>query len=251
MIAPRATAGIWAMLALATGAGVAQAQEWSTSFTLYGFLPWADTEISRSGVGSVDSLATPGDVIDALEFTFMFAGEIRYGNFSLLHDTIYTELGSGGTLSGPFASTVNVDTRSLLATTALGYALYEDGRTLLQGFAGARVVDIETDVSLRGGGPIGIGVDAGVDKRWVDPVFGLRGRFAVSEKVTFGGFANVGGFGAGSDLTVDVFGGFDYAFSDRISANAGFRYIYIDYESSGTELELQLYGPLLGMTVRF
>ena len=52
-------------------------------------------------------------------------------------------------------------------------------------------------------------------------MIGLRGRVAISDKLSLGGFASIGGFGVGSDLSFDVFAGVDYAFSERFSANAG------------------------------
>jgi len=139
----------------------------------------------------------------------------------------------------------------LLATAALGYVLYEEDGTLIQGYGGLRVVDVSTDVSLAGGGPVGVGFDARVDKTWVDPIIGLRGRVALNEKVSLGGFASIGGFGVGSDLSFDIFGGVEYAFSDRFSANAGFRYMSFDYDGNNADLDLEMYGPVVGITMRF
>ena len=45
--------------------------------------------------------------------------------------------------------------------------------------------------------------------------------------------------------------GLDYAISEHFSANAGFRYLSIDYEADKADIKMKLYGPLLGVTVRF
>ncbi|MFX0542450.1 hypothetical protein ACEWPM_012045 [Roseovarius sp. S4756] len=240
-----------ASAAVTLSAGAAMAQEYQNSVTLYGLVPWVDTEVTGSGGNSANSSAKPGDIIDALDFTYMVAGESRFGKFSLLYDAIYTDLGESGTLGGPFAGQTNVDVKMQLASAALGYALYEENGKLLQGYGGIRVVDVRTDVGLVGGGPVGAAFDARIDKTWVDPMIGLRGRIELNEKVSLGGFASIGGFGVGSDISYDIFGGFEYALSDRFSANAGFRYLSFDYDGDTADLELEMYGPVAGITLRF
>jgi hypothetical protein len=43
----------------------------------------------------------------------------------------------------------------------------------------------------------------------------------------------------------------DYAVSDRISANAGFRYMSFDYDAGNADLDLEIYGPVVGITIKF
>lgn len=232
-------------------AGQATAQDYQNSVTFYGLIPWVDTEMTGSGGNSAESSTTPGDIIDALDLTFMVAGESRFGKFSFLYDALYTDLSEKGTLGGPFAGSAKVDVEMLLATAALGYVLHEGNSTLLQGYGGVRIVDVTTDVRLAGGGPVGAGFDATVNDSWFDPIIGLRGRMALSEKVSLGGFASIGGFGVGSELSFDIFGGVEYAFSERFSANAGFRYMSFDYEGKNADLDLEMYGPVVGITMKF
>lgn len=227
------------------------AQDYQNSLTLYGLVPWVDTEVTGSRGNSAESSVTPSDIIDSLDFGFMAAGESRFGKFSLIYDAFYSDLGENGTLGGPFAGSTTVDVKMLLASAALGYVLHEENGNLLQGYGGIRVVDVRTDVGLVGGGPVGAAFDARIDKTWVDPMIGLRGRVELNDKVSLGGFASIGSFGVGSDFSYDIFGGLEYAFSDRFSANAGFRYMSFDYDGGTTDLELEMYGPVFGITLRF
>ena len=62
--------------------------------------------------------------------------------------------------------------------------------------------------------------DTSVD--WVDPIVGVRGAIALSERWTLSGFADVGGFDGSSDLSWEVYGGANYAFAERWAATIGF-----------------------------
>lgn len=240
------------MLAAALLPSAALADEWSGSVTIYGWLPWMDLEATpNNGSGSTSISLDPVDILDALKFTFMAAGDVHYGRIGLLHDFIYTDLGSSGRLSGPFASKVDVDVKMLLATMALGYQVYVEDGKLIEPYAGVRYVDIKTDITIKGGGPVGLNKSADVDVDWWDPVIGVRGRAPLTEKLSAIGFADIGGFGAGSEFTWEVFGGLDYAFSPNFSANAGFRYLSIDYEGSKADIDMDMYGPVIGATLRF
>ncbi|MDH3668854.1 MAG: hypothetical protein OEN23_18180 [Paracoccaceae bacterium] len=240
------------VLAATLGPDAARSEELSGSVTVYGWLPWIDAEVtSRSGGGSAETSISAGDVLEALKFAFMAAGEVHYGRIGLIHDTVYADLGNDGSLSGPLSANVEVDTTMLLSTTALSYKVYEQDGYLVAPFAGARYVNIETDVQISGGGPIGVSAAASIDVDWWDPVVGVRGRVPVTDKLSAAGFVDIGGFGTGSEFTWEIFGGIDYAISDRVSAVAGFRYISIDYEASAADVDLDTYGPVMGLTVRF
>jgi opacity protein-like surface antigen len=246
----RAVSGL--VLAAALVPAAARSNELSGSMTVYGWLPWIDGKVTSDSSGeSISTSISAGDVLDSLKFAFMAAGEVHYGRFGFLHDTVYSKLGNDGTLSGPFMADIDVETKALLALNAIGYKAYESEGKLIEPFVGARYVDIETDVNISGGGPMGAEASASVDENWWEPVIGIRARVPLTERLTAGGFADIGGFGVGSDFTWEIFAGFDYAFSSRISANTGFRYISIDYDADNADVDLDMYGPVLGLTVRF
>lgn len=225
----------------------ARGQEVHGAVSLYGWLPALDAEVTSSSGGiSASTSVSASNILDALNFAFMAAGEVHYGRFGLLQDIVYSDLGTSGNLSGPLASKVNVDTNMLISTTAVSYRVW-----LLEPFAGARYVSLEQDVKITGGGPIGIERAASVDLDWWDPVIGMRGRAPITQSLSAAGFVDIGGFGAGSKFTWEVYAGLDYAFTDRISAVAGFRYLSINYKDDGADLKLDTYGPVLGATLRF
>jgi opacity protein-like surface antigen len=239
------------MLAVCLAPEGASPQELHGSATLYGWLPGLDAETSTSGAISPSTSVSGGNVLKALNFAFMAAGEVHYGRFGVLQDLVYADLGTRGNLSGPLASSVDLDTNILISTTAIAYRAFEQQGWSLEPFAGARYVDLEQDVRITGGGPLGLERAASVDLNWWDPVIGLRGRAPITQSLSATGFVDIGGFGAGSQFSWEVYAGLDYAFTDYVSAVAGFRYLSINYEADRADVKLDTYGPVLGATLRF
>ena len=247
----RAASIAGAVLACMTPDG-ARPQDLQGSVTLYGWLPSLDAEVtSRSGGTPAFTSVDAGNVLEALNFAFMAAGEVHYGRVGIIQDFVYADLGAGGNLSGPLASKVNVDTTVLISTTAVGYRAYEQDGWLVEPFAGARYVDLELGVKIAGGGPLGVERAASVDLNWWDPIIGLRGRAPITRSLSAAGFVDIGGFGAGSDFSWEAYAGLDYAFTENVSAVAGFRYLSINYDQGRTEVKLDTYGPVVGAMLRF
>lgn len=239
-------------LAAQLSPSITLADQWSGNATVYGWLPWMDIEVTPdSGEGSVDADISGSDVLDALSFTLMAAGEVYYGRIGLFQDFIYSDLEAGGQLSGPLAADIDAEVKMIVSLTAIGYKVYEEDRTLVEPFAGARYVRIRTDVGIEGGGPVGVAVDVDSKLDWWDPVIGVRGRIPVTRSLTAQAIVDIGGFGVGSDFTWEIYAGLGYALSERWSASLGFRYMSIDYDSGNADLQMEMYGPLVGLTAHF
>ena len=205
------------------------------------------------GSSSTDVSLSLKDILEALKFAFFAGGEVHYGRVGVLQDFVYADLGFDGQLSGPFASNVEIDQKLFLSTTALGYQVYAEDGILIEPYAGARYVSINADLTINSGGPLQIGtkVKDFIDVDWWDPVIGVRGRMPLTETLDASGFANIGGFGVGSKFTWEIYGGLDYAFTESLSANAGFRYLSIDYDTNSSDVKMEIYGPTIGLTLWF
>lgn len=64
-------------------------------------------------------------------------------------------------------------------------------------------------------------------------------------------YADVGGFGASSQVTWQVLGTIDYRIKDWMVLRAGYRHLYIDYHAKLMRLNLAQSGALFGATFRF
>ena len=164
----------------------------------------------------------------------------RKGRWAFIGDAIFMGLGAANEL-------VDVDVDQLVLE-AIGVYMVTDRFRLL---FGARYVDIRSEFDFRG--PLGL--SAGGGDSWVDPVVGFGVEAPMSEKWTFYGRFDAGGFGVGSDLTYQVKLNVAYRLKERTSLIFGYRLIDIDYDD-GTGADRFLYdvlasGPNAGIIFHF
>jgi hypothetical protein len=93
------------------------------------------------------------------------------------------------------------------------------------------------------------------DKTWVDPIAGLTLRTPAAHRLQLRVYTEIGGFGAGSDFTWQIFPSAGIRITDSFSAEIGYRWLDIDYASGADEsrfaYDVLTQGPLLGVGFRF
>lgn len=227
------------------------------SFTLYGWLPSVDGELKYDLGGDDSASVDAGDILDALNMTFMGTLETRRGRWSLLADLIYLDLGSDRNSSVSFAGGSSIDTEVDLALDGWqvglygGYSLYDTGKASLDILAGLRYLSIDTEAELDIDGPLDLNLpsaelSASTDV-W-DGVVGVRGRASINENWFVPYHADVG---AGeSDLTWQAMAGVGYAagWGDVVLV---YRHLAWDEGDDGLLQELSFSGPALAFKFRF
>jgi opacity protein-like surface antigen len=111
-----------------------------------------------------------------------------------------------------------------------------------------RAYGIETDFGLQIGQLAG---EREATVNWIDPIVGFRGAYPLGDRFSVSGRADIGGFGVGSELTWQAYGGVNWLFADSWAATLGYRYMSIDYEADRLTLDIALQGPLIGVTYEF
>jgi opacity protein-like surface antigen len=244
-----------ALLALGLSATAASAQVadwsqgWSGKVTLYAWLPAINgSQEGPDGEPLVD--LDNWSVLEALDMAFMGAAEIRKDRWGLLFDAVYADLGTDGTWVQERVDT-SLDTKLGFYTAAAFYRVHEADRSFVDVYGGARYFDTRASFDLRlPNQNVSNTVDAKLT--WTDPIIGVRGGMPLTERWSVSGFADVGGFESGSDLSWEVYGGANYEFADRWAGTVGYRYISIEKEvSSRAALDINIQGPLLGITYKF
>lgn len=183
-----------------------------------------------------------GDLFKHLEAGVAGRFTLGYGKWSLSTEFSYLKLGVE-------RGTTFADVQQWLIEPTLGYKVHQN----VQLFAGARYNSVDTDVTLFG--PLGFMRSPGGTQTWWDPIIGAQLSFPINEKLSVDGRFDVGGFGAGSDVTWQAFPYLNWRINKRVSAQIGYRWLGTDY-TTGTGLnrfryDVVVQGPQIGLTMHF
>ena len=226
-------------LAFAFTAPAAEAEDWEYDLYLYGL--GAGLEGS-AGIGPVDADVNLGfsDILENLELGAMGSLRARKGDWAVMTDVVFVGLGAAG-------ERASIDVDELILEVDLAYRFSEVFELLF----GARYVDLDADLALRG--PLGLRASAG--ESWVDPVVGLRFEAPVGGKWTVLGRLDAGGFGVGSDFSLQAALHAAYRLGDSASLTLGWRYLDIDYEDGEGrdrfKYDVVTTGPQVGVAFHF
>lgn len=207
------------------------------------------------------------DVMDDLNFggfvnvwgrydRFVFSGDVMYVNTTDSHATgplAALQIPGIGVIPPGASVDADVDTEQFMATLQGGYRVLDMPQFTLDALAGARFWYISNDVTVTASHPAIGSRSASHDESfgWVDPVIGARAFFQLTDKLSLQGQADIGGFGAGSDLTWSALATVNYILTDHLSVSAGYKALDVDYEHDGHVYDTLLSGPVLGLTYRF
>jgi hypothetical protein len=89
---------------------------------------------------------------------------------------------------------------------------------------------------------------------WFDPVIGLRGRFNLTKAFYLTAESDVGGFGIGSDIAVQVYGALGCQVTRCVHSEVGYRYLYDEFrdQSAGDFLyKMSLHGVQISAGINF
>jgi len=85
---------------------------------------------------------------------------------------------------------------------------------------------------------------------WVDPIIGLRGQINFTHWLFLAAQADVGGFGAGSQIAWNVQASLGVNFTRNLFGEVGYRYFYMDYSHGGALYNAAEAGLFLGIGVK-
>lgn len=240
-----------------------EADAWQFEFTPYLFGASLDGKTGVStGLGDVtaDVDMSFDDILENLDSGFMALFEARKGPWMYAVEGVYFKLKDERARSwqGPLGNTT---TGSLDATMteqiyqlSAGYRVMDE-HTKVDVIGAARYTRLDVDFNL----VISTGADllpdgsrsASGTESWWDPVIGVRVLQPFAEAWSFVGYADIGGFGVGSDLTYQILAGVNWQLARSVSAKVGYRYLYQDYEDNGFIWDMTASGMYLGVGFRF
>ncbi len=233
---------------LALWSGAASAQDWDFTGAIYGWGPGTQVDVSTP-FGEVSGELSFADAWETLDLAFMGIVTAENGRLGFILDSVFLKLSDDRATPGALGfsgAALSSDIRLINAYATWQVLATANGR--LDAVAGARFYDTETSVTLTGGpGPVG----TIISDNWVDPVLGLRYRADFGSDWYTTLFADVGGFGTGSEFTWQGVALVGYRFTDMFSVEAGYRVLQSDRIEANGEIDIKMSGPLIGARWRF
>jgi hypothetical protein len=88
-------------------------------------------------------------------------------------------------------------------------------------------------------------------ENWFDPFIGLRGRYNLTKALYLTGEADIGGFGVGSEITWQTYAALGCQITRNIYSEVGYRYLYLDYDTTSFIFQGSLRGAQVTVGIRF
>jgi hypothetical protein len=189
------------------------------------------------------------DIFSNLQFGAMGIVVARKGDWGFGGDAIWMALGANGTTPGPVGVTGSAD----MSQGAFAFYGLRRLAPYADLFFGGRINYLSAN--LRINGPLNVrSVDG--SKTWFDPIVGLQLKTPdTGSRWHAQVYTEIGGFGAGSTFTWQVFPTFGVNLAKWVSLDFGYRWLDIDYSSGEDETlfkwDVLTQGPVLGFGFRF
>jgi hypothetical protein len=195
------------------------------------------TTMARTRSATVD--LSPSDIISNLKFGAMGLVVARKGEWGIAGDGLWMSLGK---------TVRNADVGFKQGAFAV-YGLRQLGPAADLMF-GARVNTLRADLAF-----YTPEVDVNGDKTWVDPLVGLALRAPAYGRLESRIYGEVGGFGAGSKFTWQVYPAVGVLIGKGVSLDVGYRWLDIDYATGEGDAQFAYdvltRGPVMGVKFRF
>lgn len=219
------------------------------SFSVTSYI-WATAIDGRSATPAADIGLRFQDVLKELDGAMMIAAEMRIGRWSFLVDGQYSQVTAGGSLPGPFFSSLKVRSQSTTIQGAALYRAYDDAGVSLDVGPGIRFWNLNNKLEILPG-LANLHIDHRQSETWVDPTFGARLGLNLGGPWSLTVAGDLGGFGVGSRFTWQALGTVNYAWDKHWTFKAGYRALYVDYRSGGFLYDVIMHGPAIAVTYRF
>jgi hypothetical protein len=220
---------------------------WTFNTSIYGWLPSLDTT-QDTRFGRLEASVSGSDVISALDFAFMGTLEARKGRWGFVGDLIYTDLSASNDTPGDVFGEARIGTKLTAFTGLALYRAYESPQAAIDLGGGFRAFDVKSNFALTSGRADGFNLDGSTSA--VVPLVSARLLAPLSDRWFATAFFDYGVNGS-DDETSQAFGSVGYFFNEKWSMQVGYRFMNVGTTLNGRNLNLDMSGPLIGVTARF
>lgn len=215
----------------AASVSTANDDQWHIAVSPYLFFPGVHGTVGAFG-RDVGFKASAADLLSHFRFGIMGAAEARRNRLLTSIDLMYMRLGEDNALPFPGlgATSANVTANIFILTPKVGLRLINQEKIKADFLTGFRYWHFSENLSFN---PSILGLNFSHSQNWVDPLVGGRIEGALSPKMVVNILGDVGGWGTGSQLEYQVAGLLGYKIKPAMTLQAGYRYMYFDYEKNG------------------
>lgn len=180
------------------------------------------------------------DILSNLKMAAMFHAEAKKNRLSIMLDVFYAKLGGDSQIEGPVnVHDIRVRLKQNMYEGGLGYTFARSGGFSLDALVGARFFDVNTNTEFDG-----VEVSS-KDFNFLEPYVGMRFENNWT-KWSVGGRFDIGGFGAGSEISYKYNVLVGYQFTDLFGLALGYQAYKPDYQEDLFRYNVGSEGLLLG-----
>ena len=239
----------YGVVACGQGPAVVQSGDWEVRVAPYLLMGSVSGEAAIGVTGPSEVDLDFGDILEKLQVAFMVHGEVYKGDWGAILDYTYLKLGDD--IATEQAGVIDITQKQAIFEAFLSRRFRKEWGWF-DVFGGIRHWDNKYKLELDGFQVSSVSFNAD----WVDPVIGGRIYYNITDRFLAGFRGDIGGFGAGSDLTYTLQPGIGYHISDWFTLMLQYKYLYADYDNGKEGRDLYSYdaatnGPLLGLLFRF
>ena len=211
--------------------GTGNDDKWHIAVSPYLWFPGVHGTVGALG-RDVSFKASAADLLSNFRFGIMGIAEARRNRLLTSVDLMYMRLGEDKALPFPnlMAQSANLIANLVILTPKVGFRLINQKRIKADFLTGFRYWYFGENLSFS---PSRLGLNFSKSQNWVDPLVGGRIETPLSPKIVATIAGDVGGWGTGSQLEYQVGGLLGYKLKPTMTLQAGYRYLYFDYESGG------------------
>lgn len=236
---------IAAGLALPTNADDINEESWRFQLTPYVWMAGLAGDVRPlENAPTVSTSRSFSSILDDLDGAFFMTGTARQDRWVLFGDISWASLSQASTL--PFGIVANSKLRQRFITAAAGYQVMTTPTQQLDLLAGARTWQIDTDINIPA-----LGIDVAKTKQWVDPIVAARLRSHWAPNWSTLLHADIGGLEMSNKNTWQVVATLNYQFSDTLYLSGGYRHLSVKRDETDSLIDIEMGGPLAGITWRF
>ncbi len=240
------------LLALPVHAESGGNDKWQFHIAPYGWLCGQKGDIAtQPGLPASDvDVDFYDDIAGNINSSFSLIGEARKGRYGVVVDIDYSDIEDDEATPGPLYSSLAVQTKSWIVSTAGIYRLIQKDRAFLDAMVGLRYWSVDSTYKLGAG--ILQGRELSNTEDWVDPVIGIKGLMPLgNSKFFINGVLTIGGFGVGSRFMWDAMINLGYQWTKMFATTVGYRYMAVDYDDDDFLYDVSQDGLILGLSWRF